>query len=109
MFILHAGCTSEDPEMNEEMKKDIIALLSEEISLQKNVTRDSLEHTQALTMDTKRTASYYKKEARKCYAMVDACEDARKRAAAAIVDERKFTVLWEERARGLGWNDGKRV
>ncbi|KAL3538001.1 hypothetical protein ACH5RR_001367 [Cinchona calisaya] len=104
-----SGCISKDPEMNEEMKKDIVALLSEEISLQKNVTHDSLEHTQELIMDTKRTSSHYQKEAQKCYASVDTCEDARERAEAALTEERKFTALWEQRACDFGWKDEKRV
>nr|XP_027103272.1 uncharacterized protein LOC113724584 [Coffea arabica] len=100
-----SGCTSEDPEMNEELKKDTITLLSEEISLQQNVTRDILDHALELTMDAKQMASFHRREAQKCYVRVDTCETARERAEAALLKESKLTLLWEERARNFGWRD----
>nr|GMD48205.1 phosphoglycerate mutase-like protein AT74H [Ipomoea batatas] len=100
-----ADCAKDNPEMNEEMKKDIITLLSEEINLLKNVTSDSLEHTNALITGAKRASSHYQREAEKCNTGMETCEEARERAQAALIEERKLSELWESRARDFGWND----
>ncbi|KAK2976818.1 hypothetical protein RJ640_002217 [Escallonia rubra] len=100
-----ADCGKDDPDVNEEMKKDFITLLSEEISLQRNVTNDNLEHTKALIMDAKKTSSHYQKEAEKCTTGMETCEGARESAEAALIEERKLSLLWEERAREHGWKD----
>ncbi|CAI9102312.1 OLC1v1000559C1 [Oldenlandia corymbosa var. corymbosa] len=101
----YSDCHTGDPEMNEEMTKDITTMLSEEISLQKNVTRDSLEHTQELILESRRSTLHYQNEGAKCLIMVGTCEDAREVAEAALAEERKLTLLWEERARNFGWTD----
>ncbi|CAH9117961.1 unnamed protein product [Cuscuta epithymum] len=100
-----ADCAKDNPEMNEEMKKDIITLLSEEINLLKNVTSDSLEHTNTLITGAKRASSHYQREAEKCNAGMETCEEARERAQAALIEERKLSELWETRAREFGWKD----
>ncbi|CAK9179505.1 unnamed protein product [Ilex paraguariensis] len=105
----YADCAKDDPDMSEEMEKDIITLLSEEINLLKNVTNDSLEHTQALIIDAKKTSSHYQKEAEKCNTGMETCEEARERAQAALTEERKLSVKWEQRARECGWKDERRV
>ncbi|XP_019187920.1 PREDICTED: uncharacterized protein LOC109182255 [Ipomoea nil] len=100
-----ADCAKDNPEMNEEMKKDIITLLSEEINLLKNVTSDSLQHTNALITGAKRASLHYQREAEKCNTGMETCEEARERAQAALIVERKLSELWESRARDYGWND----
>ncbi|XP_050221566.1 uncharacterized protein LOC126671805 [Mercurialis annua] len=104
----YADCGSQDPDMHEEMKKDIVALLSEEITLQRRVTDESVEHTRALVMDAKTTSLHYRKEAEKCNAQTVTCEEARERAQAELVEESKLSELWEKRARELGWEDSRR-
>lgn len=89
--------------MNEEMTKDIITLLTEEISLHKSVSKDNLAHTKALIMDARKTSSQYQKEAEKCNTGMETCEEAREKAEAAISEERKLSALWEKRARDNGW------
>ncbi|XAR52556.1 hypothetical protein NMG60_11020696 [Bertholletia excelsa] len=101
----YSECGKNDPEMNEEMEKDTVSLLSEELSLQKNVTDDNLGRTRALIMEAKRTSRHYQKEAEKCNAGVETCEEARERAEAALVEERKLSELWEKRAREYGWKE----
>ena len=91
------------------MEKDIISLLSEELSLQKNVTDDSLKRTNALIMDAKKTSSHYQKEAEKCNAGMETCEEARERAVTALTEERKLSALWESRALEHGWKDERRI
>ncbi|KAL6952231.1 hypothetical protein U1Q18_047351 [Sarracenia purpurea var. burkii] len=98
-------CGKNDPDMNEEMEKDPVAILSEEISLHKNVTDDNLKRTNASIMEVKKTSAHYQKEAEKCNAGVETCEEARENAEAALTKEHKLSVLWEIRARELGWKD----
>lgn len=109
MFTVCADCGKNDPDISEEMEKDLVALLSEEIALQKTVANDSLEHTRALVMDARKASSHYRNEAEKCNAQTETCEEARERAEAELVEERKLSALWEKRARELGWRDSRRV
>ncbi|XP_022773829.1 uncharacterized protein LOC111316079 [Durio zibethinus] len=104
----YSDCGKNDPDVNEELEKDIVALLSEEIALQKIVSNDTLERSWALTMDTKRASLHYQKEAEKCNAGVETCEEARERAEAELREELKLTALWEKRARELWWQDSER-
>lgn len=100
-----ADCGKNDPQLNEEMKKDIATLLAEEISLQKNVTDDVLNRTKALIMSAKRASSHYQKESEKCNIGIDTCEVGREKAEAALIEERKLSALWETRAIEFGWKD----
>ncbi|KAK9137128.1 hypothetical protein Sjap_007722 [Stephania japonica] len=85
--------------------EDIIDLLSEELNLQRNVTNDNMAHTRALILEARKTSSQYQKEAEKCNAGVEACEEAREKAEAALIAEKKLSTVWESRARELGWQD----
>ncbi|WOH14398.1 hypothetical protein DCAR_0933917 [Daucus carota subsp. sativus] len=100
-----SDCGKDDPEMNAEMTKDIITLLTEEISLHKSVSEDNLAHTKALIMDARKSSSQYQKEAEKCNTGMETCEEAREKAGAALSEERKLSALWENRARKNGWVD----
>lgn len=91
------------------MAKDVVALLSEELNLQKAVANDTIEHTKALIMDARKTSSHYQKEGEKCSVGVETCEEARERAEKELVEELKLSVLWENRARELGWKDSRRM
>lgn len=102
---MHADCGKDDPETRDEMKKDMIALLTEEINLHANVTGDSLQRTNVLIMSAKRASSHFQKEANKCIAGVETCEAARQRAGVALIEERKLTALWISRAQDYGWKD----
>ncbi|XP_074378388.1 uncharacterized protein LOC141719922 [Apium graveolens] len=102
---LPVDCAKDDPEMNEEMTKDIITLLTEEISLHKSVSDDNLAHTKALVMDARKSSSQYQKEAEKCITGMETCEEAREKAGAALSEEHKLSALWEIRARNNGWMD----
>ncbi|KAK6144616.1 hypothetical protein DH2020_021436 [Rehmannia glutinosa] len=105
LLIMHADCGKDDPETYNEMKKDLVALLSEEISLHENVTTDTLQRTKALIMGAKRTSSHYQKEAEKCNAGMETCEEARERAEVELLEERKLTALWMSRAHEYGWKN----
>ncbi|XP_057789249.1 uncharacterized protein LOC131006110 isoform X2 [Salvia miltiorrhiza] len=105
LMSLPSDCGKDDPETRDEMKKDMIALLTEEISLHANVTGDSLQRTNVLITSAKRASSHFQKEANKCIAGVETCEAARERAGAALIEERKLTALWMSRAQDYGWKD----
>ncbi|PIN14957.1 hypothetical protein CDL12_12401 [Handroanthus impetiginosus] len=104
-WVFSCDCGKDDPETNNEMKKDIVAIYTEEISLHENVTSESLQRTKALIMGAKRTSSHYQKEAEKCNARMETYEEARERAEVALIEERKLTTLWMSRAREYGWKD----
>lgn len=95
--------------MNEEMDKDLLTTLSEELNLQKIVANETLEHTKRLVMDARKTFSHYQKEAEKCSVGVETCEEARERAEAQLIEERRLTALWENRAREYGWKDSRKT
>ncbi|KAM5561346.1 hypothetical protein ABKV19_022113 [Rosa sericea] len=98
-------CGKHEPEMKEEMEKDIIALMSEELSLQQTVANETLQQSEALLMSARKVSSHYQKEAEKCTAGVETCEEARERAQAQLAEELKASEVWERRARELGWED----
>ncbi|MED6169259.1 hypothetical protein PIB30_019731 [Stylosanthes scabra] len=101
-------CDKHDPAMSEEMHKDVVTMLSEEMSLQKIVANESREHARRLVMDARKTISHYQEEAVKCNLAVETCEEARERAEAELIEERRITALWEIRAREYGWKDTKK-
>ncbi|KAI3863900.1 hypothetical protein MKW98_031492 [Papaver atlanticum] len=98
-------CGKNDPEMNSEIKKDSIDLLSEELSLLKGVMDNNMKHTRALVSDARKTSSQYQKEAEKCNVGIETCEEAREKAEAQLRAELKQSALWESRARENGWKD----
>lgn len=101
--ILYADCGKEDSELNKEMEKGLVGLYMEELELLKTVANETLDHTKELIMDARRSSSHYQHEAEKCNAGVEACEEARERVEAQLRQERKLSLLWEKRARDLGW------
>lgn len=101
----YSDCGKHDPEMNEELEKDIVDLLSEELRLRRYIANDNLEHTKVMIMEAKKSSSQYQKEAEKCNTGMETCEEAREKAEAAVIQERKLSELWETRARALGWKD----
>ncbi|XP_041019891.1 uncharacterized protein LOC121261532 [Juglans microcarpa x Juglans regia] len=97
-----ADCGKNDPDMKEEMKKDFVALLSEELNLRKAVANDTIEHSKTSVRDARKTFSHYRREAQKCSAGVETCEEARQRAERELAEEVKLSALWEKRAREHG-------
>ncbi|KAG5232516.1 Importin [Salix suchowensis] len=94
-----------DPEISEEMKKGVADLISEEIGLQKRVANETLEQTWNSVIAARRVSLQYETEAQKCSAHTEACEAGRERAEAGLVEERKLTAMWEQRALELGWTE----
>lgn len=96
-------CGKRDPELNKEMEKQFVDLLSEELNLQEAVAESHNHHMNYTLVEAKRLASQYQKEAEKCNAATETCEEAREHAEASLIREKKATSLWERRARQLGW------
>lgn len=98
-------CGKNDPELHKEMEKQFVDLLTEELKLREVVAEEHSHHMNATLLDAKRLASQYQKEAEKCNAATETCEEAREWAQAAFIKERKLTAYWERQARALGWQD----
>ncbi|WOK94031.1 hypothetical protein Cni_G02733 [Canna indica] len=96
-------CGKNDSEIGQEMQKQFVELLTEELKLQQVVAEEKARHMNSTLIDAKKSASQYQKEAQKCIAATEICEAARERAEAALRKETKITDLWEQRARQLGW------
>ncbi|KAG9146230.1 hypothetical protein Leryth_007930 [Lithospermum erythrorhizon] len=97
-------CGKDDPDLKEEMEKQTVDLLSEELKLQETVSEEQLRHMNIAFGEARRAASQYQKEAEKCNAATETCEAARERAEALMRKEKKATLLWEKRARQLAFS-----
>ncbi|KAJ8634831.1 hypothetical protein MRB53_009098 [Persea americana] len=99
-----SDCGKHDPDLNKEMEKQSVDLLTEELQLQETVAQEHTQHMNLTFIEARRLASQYQKEAEKCNAATEACEEARERAEASLIrEEKKVTALWERRARHFGW------
>lgn len=98
-----ADCGSSDPEVKKEMEKQFVDLLTEELKLQESVAEEHMRHVNITFGEAKRVASLYQREAEKCNAATETCEEAREWAEALLIQEKKVTNLWEQRARQMGW------
>ncbi|XP_044483436.1 uncharacterized protein LOC123209437 [Mangifera indica] len=96
-------CGKHDPELKEEMEKDNEDLVAEELHLHETVASETLEHTRALIKVAMTTSSQFQREAERCNARMETCEEARERAERLLAEERKLSDLWEKRAQDLGW------
>lgn len=96
-------CGKNDPDLNKEMEKQFVDLLTEELKLQETVAEELNNHMNITNTEAKRVALQYQSEADKCIAATETCEGARERAEALLTKERKVTSMWERRARQSGW------
>ncbi|EMS52405.1 Gamma-tubulin complex component 2 [Triticum urartu] len=102
-----SACGTNDPERTKEMEKQFVDLLNEELKLQQVVAEEHIHHMNATLVEAKRQATLYQREAEKCNAATETCEEAREKSEGAISKERKLTALWERRARESGWQDSR--
>uniref|UniRef100_A0A5B7AV83 Uncharacterized protein n=1 Tax=Davidia involucrata TaxID=16924 RepID=A0A5B7AV83_DAVIN len=96
-------CGKDDPDLNKEMEKQFVDLLAEELKLQETVAEEHIRQMNITFGEARRLASQYQREAEKCNAATEFCEEAREHAEALLAKERKVTSSWERRARQLGW------
>lgn len=85
------------------MEKQFVDILAEELKLQEVVAQSRSRHMNYTILEARRLAAQYQKEAEKCNAATETCEEARERAEASLTREKAITSLWERRARLLGW------
>ena len=109
LLALNADCGKDVPELNEEMRKDLMTLMIEELDLHKTVANETLDHTDALISHARTASLHYQREAEKCNAGVETCEEAREGTEAQLAEEHRLSALWEERARELGWEYNRRL
>ncbi|KAL5980506.1 hypothetical protein ACLOJK_028414 [Asimina triloba] len=98
-------CGRYDPDLNKEMEKQFVDLLTEELKLQETVSEEHTQHMNLTFIEARRLASQYQREAEKCNAAIETCEESREKAEAAMIKEKKVTAMWERRARQLGWKE----
>ena len=103
LFLMETDCGGDDPDLKEEMGKQVVDLLSEEMKLQETVSEEHAHHMNMTFIEARRVASQYQREAEKCNAATETCEQAREHAEALLIKEKKVTSLWERRARRTGW------
>ncbi|MQL97542.1 hypothetical protein Taro_030234 [Colocasia esculenta] len=103
ILYIKTDCGKQDPLLNEEMEKQFVDLLTEELKLQEAVAEEHNHHMNYTVVEARQLASQYQKEAEKCNTATETCEEARERAEASLRREKKETSRWEHRARQLGW------
>ncbi|MBA0657954.1 hypothetical protein Goklo_010206 [Gossypium klotzschianum] len=96
-------CGRNDPDLKQEMEKQFVDLLTEELELQEAVAEEHARHMNITFGEAKWVASQYQREAEKCIAATETCEGAREKAEALLIKERKLTTRREHRAREMGW------
>lgn len=102
-----SDCEKVNPFLKEDVDKNSLELLSEELKLQESVAEESQLHADSALLDAKKLASQYQKEAEKCSSGMETCEEAREKSEVALAAQKKVSAMWEKRARELGWRDKK--
>ena len=102
---LSLECQKVDPALKEDIDKTSSELLSEELKLQESVFNESQRHAESALLDAKKLSSQYQKEAEKCNAGMETCEEAREKSEMALAAQKEVSMMWETRARDLGWRD----
>nr|XP_043629626.1 uncharacterized protein LOC122600917 [Erigeron canadensis] len=98
-------CANHTSEVNGDTEKNFAVLLSEELKLRETEAKESQRHADMALLEAKKLTSQYQKEADKCNSGMETCEEAREKAEAALVSQKKETAMWESRARQRGWKE----
>ncbi|KAF8391578.1 hypothetical protein HHK36_023884 [Tetracentron sinense] len=106
LLVSSADCVKHDPEVSDEMEKNFTELLSEELKLREAEALENQQRADMALLEAKKMASQYQKEADKCNSGMETCEEAREKAEAVLVTQKKLTAMWELRARQRGWKEG---
>lgn len=99
-------CAKRDPEVSEDTEKNFADLLAEELKLRESDALESQRRADMALLEAKKVTSQYLKEADKCTSGMETCEEAREKAEASLVSQKRLTALWEQRARQRGWKEG---
>ncbi|XP_047336121.1 uncharacterized protein LOC124939720 [Impatiens glandulifera] len=97
-YYVNVDCAKRDPEDTEDSERNLSELFSEELKLWK--VRDVQTWPYS---DKKKVSSQYQKEADKCNSGMETCEEAREKAEAVLLGQKKLSAMWELRARQKGW------
>ncbi|XP_057505951.1 uncharacterized protein LOC130789237 [Actinidia eriantha] len=100
-----ADCAKHDPEVSEDTEKNFAELLSEELKLREAEALESHQRADMALLEAKKITSQYQKEADKCNSGMETCEEAREKAEAALLAQKRQTATWELRARQRGWKE----
>ncbi|GFY97557.1 transmembrane protein, putative [Actinidia rufa] len=100
-----ADCAKHDPEVSEDTEKNFTELLSEELKLREAEALESHQRADMALLEAKKITSQYQKEADKCNSGMETCEEAREKAEAALLAQKRQTATWELRARQRGWKE----
>uniref|UniRef100_A0A2N9J4H1 DUF1068 domain-containing protein n=1 Tax=Fagus sylvatica TaxID=28930 RepID=A0A2N9J4H1_FAGSY len=103
---LRFDCAKHDPEVSEDTEKNFAELLTEELKLREVEALENEQRADMALLEAKKITSQYQKEADKCNSGMETCEEAREKAEAALVAQKKLTATWELRARQRGWKEG---
>lgn len=101
-----ADCAKHDPEVSEDTEKNFAELLAEELKLREAEALENQQRADMALLEAKKITSQYQKEADKCNSGMETCEEAREKAEATLVAQKKLTAVWELRARQRGWKEG---
>ncbi|KAG7983392.1 hypothetical protein I3843_04G104300 [Carya illinoinensis] len=104
--IYNADCAKHDPEVSEDTEKKFAELLTEELKLREAEALENQQRADMALLEAKKITSQYQKEADKCSSGMETCEEAREKAEATLVAQKKLTAMWELRARQRGWKEG---
>lgn len=99
-------CIRSDPWIRQELEKNSVELLTEELKLQGVAADEIQQRADSALLEAKKVSSQYQKEAEKCNIGMETCEAAREKADEALIAQKKITTMWERRARDLGWKTG---
>ncbi|RAL53697.1 hypothetical protein DM860_015425 [Cuscuta australis] len=97
-------CGKDNPDLRDEMEKQYVDLVSEELKLQETVDIERARRMNITVTEARRLASEYQQEAEKCNTATETCEVRREGAQVLLAKEKKLSALWEKRARQLGWS-----
>ncbi|XP_047336325.1 uncharacterized protein LOC124939907 [Impatiens glandulifera] len=96
-------CAKRDPEDTEDSERNLSELFSEELKLKEAEALESQRRADMALLETKKVSSQYQKEADKCNSGMETCEEAREKAEAVLLGQKKLSAMWELRARQKGW------
>ncbi|XP_019101349.1 PREDICTED: uncharacterized protein LOC104786323 isoform X2 [Camelina sativa] len=106
LLTIPTDCAKRDPEVNEDTEKNYAELLTEELKQREAASMEKHKRVDTGLLEAKKVTSSYQKEADKCNSGMETCEEAREKSEKALVEQKKLTSTWEQRARQKGYKDG---
>ncbi|KAK4755083.1 hypothetical protein SAY87_008840 [Trapa incisa] len=86
-------CMKHDPEVSEEMEKNFIDMLTEEVKQQEALALENQQRAAMMLLEAKKMASQFQKEADKCSSGMETCEEAREKSEAALELQQSLTTM----------------